>query len=301
MENNNKCLVYLGTDKTGTTSVQSFFGENQEEISKHINWSNVGRHWDNHIGLAQSIGFDSDRTFYNGGLVEEFLQDVRKTKKNVFLCSEQFTFFDGYLPIIKLYEMLEDNFSDFKAILILRKPTSYYISSYIESLKWGNTSTFDEFVSEKMLLRDVIKLGENVKDIFKEKVSIYNYSDIKNNYASSGATLGLILEQLLNFADYDKTSYDGLINKIQVKNIIHNPALKKSDALRQLSFNKHVHNLTPAELNHSNICRLFFHFNNMSFTGKKIDLSTSKHSKLILERLDAQYDESRLFTKDNLV
>ncbi|MEL6121862.1 MAG: hypothetical protein AAFR49_19585, partial [Pseudomonadota bacterium] len=76
-----KCVLHIGTEKTGTTLLQRWLYENEAALS------------DQGVALSQSMGQPNNRRFvaYAHGGIDDYLKS-----KSIFTEDERAAFFEGY-------------------------------------------------------------------------------------------------------------------------------------------------------------------------------------------------------------
>lgn len=133
-------LLHIGTDKTGTTSLQRFLTENREQMEKKSDWSYPDlsrRKIDNLSDLLVDRGENWRSTTLR--LRNRFYDELEKVleKKNVILSSEQF--YIRWDDSIKILNEVASRFPSLKIVLYLRRQDLYWESLWGENVKWGPT------------------------------------------------------------------------------------------------------------------------------------------------------------------
>jgi hypothetical protein len=146
-----KCILHIGTHKTGTTSVQAALSSRRHALARRgylypvtsIPESTFGHH-----NLAWQVAGDprfSDET----GTLEDLLGEIRGSTQHVVLSSEDFEsvatqpdIFAGFV------RTLQQGGLDVSLVVYLREQAGYAVSLYLELLKHGLSATFEEFLEE---------------------------------------------------------------------------------------------------------------------------------------------------------
>ena len=153
-----KLILHIGTEKTGTTSIQDFLSENKVELESQgvfIPQSPCGSiSAPNHRRLATAC-------FNNGNTDDSFLdfniKDFEKWRVETFeeikselisssinthiLSSEHFSSrLTNEAEILRLYDFLKDIYSEIKVVVYFRRQDEYAVSLYSTYLKSGGVS-----------------------------------------------------------------------------------------------------------------------------------------------------------------
>jgi hypothetical protein len=151
-----KLILHIGTEKTGTTSIQEFLSENKEELKKQgifIPKSPCGSA-PNHRKLATACFNDgnTDDSFVNFK-IKDFKNWQVKTFKEIkselvsspinthILSSEHFSSrLTSKAEILRLYDFLKAIYSEIKVVVYFRRQDEYAVSLYSTHLKSGGVS-----------------------------------------------------------------------------------------------------------------------------------------------------------------
>ena len=138
-----KFVLHIGTNKTGTTAIQTFLFKNRKKLAeKGINYPNIGIHGYGHHNIARALGGQLPS---NIGLTDDWINhfvNSTKTADQTILSSELF-------HLEKTPESLNTIFprNDTLIILYLRDHVSYLTSWYQQAVQLRNiTSSFSEFI-----------------------------------------------------------------------------------------------------------------------------------------------------------
>jgi len=139
--------LHIGTNKTGTTSIQNFLEKNSENLkSNGILYPDVGRLHGAHYIVSASLGFKANPDAYKDILInptslkKKLLKEINESKcKKIIISSEDF------MLKTKDYKTVQDFFSGFdvRVIVYLRRHDEWWESAYIQALKmksnppWG--------------------------------------------------------------------------------------------------------------------------------------------------------------------
>ena len=198
-----KCILHIGTEKTGTTVLQNWLYDNKEKLSQ------VG------IYLSDSIGVTNNRLIpaYFGETLDEFHMDTGITNKQ-----EKKKYFSGFLDnlngeisnakikhhtfiitsehlhsrltraeeIQSLHAFLSNAFDEISVICYFRDQFDLAVSLYSTALKLHSTENINEFfITEKV----------------GPETYYFNYLNIANNWA------GVFERQNCIFRIYDRQRF----------------------------------------------------------------------------------------------
>lgn len=146
-----KCILHIGTHKTGTTSIQAVLSSHRHQLARRgylypvtgIPASTFGHH-----NVAWQIAGDP-RFGVETGTLEDLLAEIKGSAQHVVLSSEDFegaaTRPDVFAAFVR---MLQQRGLDVSLVVYLREQPGYAVSLYLELLKHGLAATFDEFLEE---------------------------------------------------------------------------------------------------------------------------------------------------------
>lgn len=146
--------VHIGLDKTGTTTVQSFFsGKNRDLLAPlNLEYFPHGIRSNHHFDLARALGFGWRNSHIADQSILSFDWDQ---SGRYFISSEHFSFGATDENIGKLQDFLAG--MEVHIIVVYRAVSSWLRSMYGESIKWGSSLGFEAFVESH--LDRVIDLG----------------------------------------------------------------------------------------------------------------------------------------------
>ena len=179
-----KVLVHIGTEKTGTTSIQQYLHLNRGKLRKagyHFNQS-AGDH-NNRAFPAYCIADEKFDDFFQGQgistlsekqqfkriFIEQFEAELEGLPKNihtVIVSSEHFhSSITNEEEMDNVYNLLSRYFDEIKIVCYLREQVATCVSYYSTHLMNGGTQSFDEFLKR-----------------CKPKIYYFNYSTMLANW-----------------------------------------------------------------------------------------------------------------------
>ena len=187
-----KLILHIGSGKTGTTSVQAAFHNNQEELrSLKISYP-PGETKDHNILEASVLEFDNlhrvYRSMYSGNrdmpktIAMNLIKKIKSTKSDYVILSGEYFFALSFSKAKALLDVLEIRPEDVKVVCYVRNPSSYWLSGVQQYLKgswnlegiiaagykfkngltnWGNTVGFEnvivrQFDKSKLVGNDIV-------------------------------------------------------------------------------------------------------------------------------------------------
>lgn len=195
--------IHIGTEKTGTTSLQNFFQLNREVLAENGIWYPKCVGIEKHFSLsiycrAESIMDDlnartdlnsigSIRKFKNelpGKLLEE-MSSLHYSPRKLILSSEHLSsrLFNRH-ELEKLKELVSLFSAKPKIVIYLRRQDEFLISSYSTYIKSGGTEEFTipEIDQELAKRYDYLKMLDLWSDVFEKEnivVRIYDKKELK--------------------------------------------------------------------------------------------------------------------------
>ena len=182
-----KAFLHIGTEKTGTTSIQRFIVENEENLKLH-NFSIVkccgvgnsrllpaicmrGERYDEVHNLHKIFSIE-DKINFNKKIekmLREELETLSAAKNNIIISSEHFHSRCIHRDeICKLKEIISDYYQDIEVIIYLRPQVDVATSLYTTILRSGGSPKFLDFVQNNL----------------KADNYYYNYDQIVENWSS---------------------------------------------------------------------------------------------------------------------
>lgn len=160
-----KAIVHIGTEKTGTTSIQNFLYQNRKKLRKSgFHFLQCAGHKNNRALPAyclndsrpddffRDLGLTAleDRIRYKEQFIKEFEKELATLPKHtqaVVISSEHFhSRIRTEEEMDNVYKLLSAYFDDIEIVCYLRDQVSTCTSYYSTALKSGNPSSFSEFI-----------------------------------------------------------------------------------------------------------------------------------------------------------
>lgn len=157
--------MHIGTEKTGTTSIQSFLYQNRRALHAHgFHFLQCAGETNNRALPTYCMSDNRDDDFYRllgittlqgridykSKFIREFEKELSKlpsTTRAVIISSEHFhSRIRTDEEVGNVHKLLSTYFSEFEIVCYLRDQITTCTSSYSTALKSGNPSTFDEFI-----------------------------------------------------------------------------------------------------------------------------------------------------------
>lgn len=136
--------LHIGTNKTGTTTIQRFMAMNRQNLAKQgVFYPQKGStSGGNHSMFARDLQRQSDGKIVTAGVWEAFLASVDASPLDCTVVSgEVFWSFKGGMPYFKrLREDLQQHFDRIRIICYLRRQDDYLRSCYLQAVKSGRSS-----------------------------------------------------------------------------------------------------------------------------------------------------------------
>ncbi len=187
-----KLILHVGTGKTGTTSVQAAFHNNQEELRALKISYPTGDTKDHNILEASVLEFDNlhrvYRSMYSSNrdipkkIAIDLIERIKSTDSDYVILSGEYFFALSISKAKALLDVLEIRPEDVKVVCYVRNPSSYWLSGVQQYLKgswnlegiiaagykfknglinWGNTVGFEnvivrEFDKSKLVGNDIV-------------------------------------------------------------------------------------------------------------------------------------------------
>lgn len=180
-------FIHIGTDKTGTTLIQTFCAENRlgllrsglnyprpatKDSFSHVEFSKAhGFHWNNEANAetSQKAG-------------DKFLDPLNSDEDSALISTECFCYYNSRQDIIRLKNWLDSQgYLKFQIIVYLRNQVDWLISLYSEYLRWGNRETLEKFYEicrGRLWHSNLLNDWESV--FGREAMVVQRYDDSKN-------------------------------------------------------------------------------------------------------------------------
>ena len=257
-----KLILHIGTEKTGSTSIQAFLAQNRKLLAEHGYWvpMTLGKY--NHRKLPASfINSENFDAFHRRNNIEtkdellsfkkkvmyEFSEEIRDIPKNinaVIISSEHFhSRLVSEEEINDLKSYLDSLFDDYEIVVYLRRQIDMATSLYSTDLKSGKviedidlfidriTRKESHYFNYRIFLEKWERVFENIKVGIFEKNDLY-MNDIVDDFVLS--VFGEKYTDIINKAQKVKKANESLnVFGQNLMNIL-NKNLKNSEALRYL-------------------------------------------------------------------
>jgi DNA-binding ferritin-like protein (Dps family) len=191
-----RVILHVGTEKTGSTYLQSVFARNQKLLKKYgILYPVSGIESGHHYWLAKAFGFRYQSKRICEDLEERALSNLRAELNNwpgdVLLSSEHFDINANKNSLMQLRDYFSGE--QLEVVLVARNQVDYSQSLYAEGIKWTNVRSFGEFLDRT------------------EKQERYSYLRRYMLWNEIGASFALV--------DYDANKRDLLVSFLEKANI----------------------------------------------------------------------------------
>jgi len=154
-----KFIIHIGSEKTGTSSLQEQFSNKQDQISPFVLYPIWGRD----DGAPHHAAFYQEYSKGNQILnTDEFKAELKCSNKDVFISCEHFSFLDE--KSLSALELLVSDATkqgfEVTILYVLREMFSYLKSLYFESIKWGETAEFNQFTEKYSYRLEADRIAE---------------------------------------------------------------------------------------------------------------------------------------------
>jgi len=172
-----ECIVHIGLDKTGTTSLQGALSAAAPQLGRHgAIYPKAGRVHNHHMLLSQALGFsfqpleDSEST----NLRQQLLKEISGKALTPIFSSEHFCYNATPRNIEALGSLLSDY--DVRIVIVVRNQIDWFISLFSEAIKWGHTADVGTYFDQIRWRLDYPKFIDRWADVFgRDRVSIHDY------------------------------------------------------------------------------------------------------------------------------
>lgn len=184
-----KAILHIGTEKTGTTTIQAFLDLNRDKLAnqgiaylrspgprnnrKLATYSMGNGFIDSHIRQLGIVS-DAKRNQWKAEFKQEFdleIQNLDPKISTVLISSEQFhSRLKKPDEVKNLFNILKPHFEDIKVLVYLRRQDQVAVSLYSTKCRVGSTSSeiFDEQISAKNPYYNYYELVEKWTNVFGE-------------------------------------------------------------------------------------------------------------------------------------
>ena len=240
-----KAVIHIGTHKTGTTTLQTFLGENRCALKKQgIFVPGKAKSWALHLDLIaatcnpsrtalgnhdRALIFDTCPTLeVQDRYWEKYRFEIEKncSKDDVVLFSSEGLSLYDENEIARFEKLMVSLFNDITIVLYLRRQPEYFVSLYNTLISGGSTLTFSDYLNqpERSYFLDYRKTVVERWSIFgkdKLKIRIFDKDEFCDN------------DLLSDFANTVGFDLDGLE---RVKNENTSIGSAETEFLRLLNF-----------------------------------------------------------------
>jgi len=203
-----KIFVHVGSEKTGSTSLQSIFVKNRKLFKSHgVYYPESGVKSDHHYWFANALGFRNTPrpvSFKNEKqALIKMKEELASVDENILISSEFFDIGADNLTAKNLKLYFGDDF-EVVVILYVRNQVDYVQSLYAESLKWGGTHTYKQFIdiANKKNKLDNLYRYKTWVDSGVDGLVVLSYDQVRQDL------LGSFLDTL-NLSDLDQDGIKG--------------------------------------------------------------------------------------------
>lgn len=198
-----KCILHIGTEKTGTTILQDWLYDNQAELSKvgvclpeslgKPNNRLFSAYFQGHLddwAMQNGVSSDVEKAQYFKGFSERLANEIlaaKETHKYFIITSEHLhSRVTKKAEIERLYKFLKSVFDELEVVCYFRDQFDLAVSLYSTALKVNSFASVEEFVGQAG--------PENY---------YYNYLEIADNWA------GVFGKNNCNFRIFDRSKFTG--------------------------------------------------------------------------------------------
>lgn len=192
-----KCILHIGTEKTGTTLLQKSLYENRqvlleekiyltEQFGIPNNWHvpfYFCKKYDGHFMKKNNIHSHTDKEVFFSDFSKNFEEELQKAKgcKYFFLTSEHFhSRLKETDDILDLKAFLGQYFEDFTIICYFREQSSMALSLHSTDLKGGGFASLDKFMHRarpENYYFNFLQIADNWSQAFGRENSIFRIYD----------------------------------------------------------------------------------------------------------------------------
>ncbi|HYS87444.1 MAG TPA: hypothetical protein VEN78_20955 [Bradyrhizobium sp.] len=128
--------VHIGLNKTGTSSIQKFFADNQQVLERlGVVYPTIGLHDSAHYGFSkQLMGLPAAANVSLADGIEEVIGKAAEKKQTVVISSE-YLFLAKEEQVLEIKRFLENTGVDIKIVIYLRRHDSWVDSLFNQAVK----------------------------------------------------------------------------------------------------------------------------------------------------------------------
>ncbi|MDI7863971.1 hypothetical protein MRS76_18650 [Rhizobiaceae bacterium n13] len=192
-----ECILHIGANKTGTTSIQKTLMSNASQLKKQgFLYPRSGRSFppkvfDRHAGLRMAVlpvdvdprglaatvnlTTEEKRAVYRKDFIEAFDLELlaNKDMRYTVVSDEALFLFSDDLTAQGMFAFLKERFQRTKVIVYLRRPDLYVASAYSQFVKMGGCDDFETFVESSLQGPKYFDLLQPWRTVFgKENIEV---------------------------------------------------------------------------------------------------------------------------------
>lgn len=229
-----KIVLHIGANKTGTTSIQNFFSEQEVELrEKHgVLYPVAGRVWNAHFKLAWAVGAGK----VIDGQEREWVKlrdEIEASTCNTFvLSSENFILVKDPKSIRFIRDLFPDY--EFQIVLYARRQDYWLESLFLQRIKMGFLEkTFLEFLAQPDQELDYEKILFPWNDVFgSESISVIDFDSEAKKKGSVRAFFDII--NVVDVKVLEKRDNDSLDRNLAEFLMSRKVYLSKSDRQKKI-------------------------------------------------------------------
>lgn len=199
-----KCLLHIGTEKTGTTILQNWLYDNKAELSKagvylsdNLGKTNnrlISAYFQGYLGdwgKRNGVSNDNEKERYFDGFIERLTNEILTAKKShkVFVITSEHLHsrVRKKEEIERLHAFLVSVFDEVEVVCYFRDQFDLAVSLYSTALKGGSTASLESFIDEakpENYYYNHLRIADNWSEVFGRgncNFRIYDRSKFINN------------------------------------------------------------------------------------------------------------------------
>ena len=185
-----KCVLHIGTEKTGTTTIQDWmyfdkknFNKNKIFLSDQFNYFNTNRHIPTYFmnkldDFTNDLGIKNldDKNYYFRHFERNLTDEISQAKNNydIFLISSEHfhSRITEEAEIKSLYKFLTKNFKEIKVICYFRNQADMAISHYSTALRLSYDENIENYIKEYVFSENMYFNFLNIADFWSTAFGI---------------------------------------------------------------------------------------------------------------------------------